>query len=50
MKNTYLPEATNDTIVAWIGDFDIWMAMVCGIIVIVLLIFIIRKKKRGKNE
>ena len=51
MKNAYLPEAQNDRIFAFLGNFDKTSLIVCGTLfaaLIALIIFI--TKKRGKGD
>ena len=51
MKNAYLPEAHNDKIFAFLGNFDKTSLIACGTLfaaLIALIIFI--TKKRGKGD
>ncbi len=50
MKNSYLPEAQNDKIFAFLGEPDGILIIAYGIIfavLITLIILMIRKKKNG---
>lgn len=50
MKNAYLPEAHNDKIFAFLGNFDKTSLIACGTAfaaLITLIVFIIRKNRKG---
>ena len=49
MKNTYLPEAQNDRIFAFLGEFNKTSLITCGTVLVelvTLIIFLIRKKRK----
>ena len=52
MKNAYLPEAHNDKIFAFLGNFDKTSLIACGTVfaaLVTIIIFLIRKNRKGGN-
>ena len=50
MKDIYLPEAQNDRIFAFLGNFNKTSLIACGTVftaLVTLIIFLIRKNRKG---
>ena len=53
MKNAYLPEAHNDKIFAFLGNFNKTSLFACGTIIaalVTLIIFLMRKNRKGGKQ